>query len=76
MDVRQRVGQNLKRLRQETGWSQEEFAFECGIHRTYISGLERGVRNPTITVLDKIAKGLKVSPAVLLEDVPRARKTR
>jgi transcriptional regulator with XRE-family HTH domain len=76
MDVRQRVGQNLKRLRQETGWSQEEFAFECGIHRTYISGLERGVRNPTITVLDKIAKGLKVSPAVLLEEVPRARKAR
>lgn len=76
MDVRHRVGQNLKRLRQETGWSQEEFAFECGIHRTYISGLERGVRNPTITVLDKIAKGLKVSPAVLLEDVPRARKAR
>jgi transcriptional regulator with XRE-family HTH domain len=76
MDVRQRVGQNLRRLRLETGWSQEDFAFECGIHRTYISGLERGVRNPTITVLDKIAKALKISPAVLLEDVPRARKTR
>jgi transcriptional regulator with XRE-family HTH domain len=76
MDVRQRVGQNLRRLRLETGWSQEDFAFECGIHRTYISGLERGVRNPTIMVLDKIAKALKVPPAVLLEDVPRARKTR
>jgi transcriptional regulator with XRE-family HTH domain len=76
MDVRQRVGQNLKRLRRETGWSQEEFAFECGIHRTYISGLERGVRNPTITVLDKVAKALKVSPAVLLEDLPRQRKVR
>jgi hypothetical protein len=39
MDVRQRVGQNLKRLRQETSWSQEEFVLECGIHRTDISGL-------------------------------------
>ena len=74
--MRQRVGQNLRRLRLEKGQSQEDFAFECGIHRTYISGLERGVRNPTITVLDKIAKALKVSPAVLLEDVPRARKAR
>jgi transcriptional regulator with XRE-family HTH domain len=76
MDVRQRVGKNLKRLRHETGWSQEEFAFECGIHRTYISGLERGVRNPTILVLEKIAKSLGVPASVLLEDIPRARKTR
>jgi len=54
MDIRRRVGLNMKRLRQEKGWSQEEFAERCGLHRTYISGLERGVRNPTITVLEKI----------------------
>jgi transcriptional regulator with XRE-family HTH domain len=76
MDVRQRVGKNLKRLRHETGWSQEEFAFECGIHRTYISGLERGVRNPTILVLEKIAKSLGVPASILLEDIPRQRKAR
>jgi transcriptional regulator with XRE-family HTH domain len=59
MDIRRRVGLNMKRLRQEKGWSQEEFAERCGLHRTYISGLERGVRNPTITVLEKIAAALQ-----------------
>lgn len=74
MDVRLRVGKNLRRLRHEAGWSQEDFAFECGIHRTYVSGLERGIRNPTITVLEKIAKPLGVPASVLLEDVPKSRK--
>ncbi len=61
MDIRKTVGQNLARIRKEKGLSQEDLAFECGLHRTYISGIERGVRNPTIVVLDKIAKVLKVS---------------
>lgn len=43
------------------GWSQEELGAQCGIDRTYVSGVERGVRNPTVTVIAAIAAGLKVS---------------
>ncbi len=72
MDVRKRVGLNLKRFRQELGLSQEAFAFEAGLHRTYISGVERGVRNPTVLVLEEIALALGVPSARLLE-VPAAK---
>ena len=76
MDVRKRVGINLKRLRLNLGLSQEEFAFESGLHRTYISGVERGLRNPTVLVLEKIAAALKVPSAELLEEMPRRMKSR
>jgi transcriptional regulator with XRE-family HTH domain len=68
MDIRRTVAKNVKKVRQGRGWSQEELAFEAEIHRTYISGVERGIRNPTVTVLAKIAKALKVPPARLLDD--------
>jgi transcriptional regulator with XRE-family HTH domain len=63
----QRLARNLRRLRQKKGWSQEAFAFEAGLHRTYISDLERGARNPTITVVEKLAKALGVKPGALLD---------
>jgi transcriptional regulator with XRE-family HTH domain len=66
MDIRRRVGRNIKELREDRGWSQEELAFESGLHRTYISGVERGVRNPTVIVLDRIAIALGVGPDRLL----------
>ena len=53
--------------RQDRGWSQEAFAFEAKLHRTYISDLERGARNPTLTVVEKLATALKVIPSVLVE---------
>jgi transcriptional regulator with XRE-family HTH domain len=68
MEVRRRVGLNLRRFREERGLSQEEFAFDCGLHRTYISGVERGIRNPTVVVLEKIAAALKMPSARLLEE--------
>lgn len=66
-DVRQRLAKNLRKLRQAKGVSQEAFADEAGIHRTYISDLERGARNPTITVVDKIARALEVPIGKLLD---------
>lgn len=61
MDIRRKLGARVQRLRQDRGWSQEEFADRAGLHRTYVSGVERGVRNPTVTVLAKLALGLGVS---------------
>lgn len=72
MDVRRRLGLNLRKLRQEQGYSQESFADHCGLHRTYISGIERGVRNPTVVILDRIAKALKVSPGHLIDEAKTA----
>jgi transcriptional regulator with XRE-family HTH domain len=66
MDIRRILGRNLQRLRLDKGWSQEELAEETGLHRTYISGVERGVRNPTIAVLAKIAKALGVAADELI----------
>jgi transcriptional regulator with XRE-family HTH domain len=76
MEIRKIVGANVKRLRQEINLSQEAFADHCGLHRTYVSGVERGVRNPTIEVLAKIAKALRVPPSVLLEPPSRPSRLR
>lgn len=55
LDVRQRLAHNLRRLREAKGWSQEKFAFEANVHRTYVSDIERGARNPTIVVVERLA---------------------
>ena len=66
MNIRERLGFNLRRLRRAKGWSQEAFADEAGVHRTYVSDIERGARNPTITVVEKLAVPLGVTAADLL----------
>lgn len=66
MDIRQRLAVNIVRLRKEKGWSQEELADRAGLHRTYISAVERCVRNPTITVVAKIAEALGAQAGALL----------
>lgn len=55
MHVRQRLAANIRRLRLEQGWSQEDYADRAEIHRTYVSDIERGARNPTIEVVEKLA---------------------
>lgn len=65
-ELQKRLGQNVARLRKERGMSQETFADHAAIHRTYISDIERGARNPTIAVVAKIAEALGVEPADLL----------
>lgn len=67
MDIRRQVGVNVRQIRKARGWSQEELAFESGLDRTYISGVERGVRNPTVLVLHELAQALRIPAATLLE---------
>ena len=67
MDIRQRLGRNVRRLREEKGWSQEDYADRAGIHRTYVSDIERGKRNPTVTVVEKLAGPLGVASGTLLD---------
>lgn len=66
MDVKKRLGSNLRHLREAKKLSQEKFAFEAGIHRTYVSDIERGARNPTITVVERLAAALGVTVSDLL----------
>lgn len=60
MDIRIRVGQNIKRIRLAKGLSQEKLAETSGFHRTYVGSVERGERNVSLLSLDKIAKALNV----------------
>ena len=69
MDIRERFGRNVRVCRQNLGLSQEALAEQSGLHRTYISGLESGRRNPTITVVAQLAKALRVKASDLLEDI-------
>ena len=68
MDPRRVVGNNVRKARALLGISQEELAFRTGLHRTYISGVERGVRNPTVLVLWDLATALNVAASTLLEE--------
>ena len=59
----------LKELRHERGLSQEELAERCGLHDRYISFMERGLRQPTISTIFKLAEALNISPSALIEKV-------
>jgi transcriptional regulator with XRE-family HTH domain len=65
------VGRNVRRLRTDQGLSQETLAERSSLHRTYVGGIERGERNPTIRNLGAIAGALKVSLSELLAGVDR-----
>ena len=61
LDIRIRFGRAIRRIREELGINQEEAAERCGLHRTYYSGIERGVRNVSLVNIERIAHGLKAS---------------
>jgi len=67
--VEQTFGQILRLLRQERGLSQEELALESGYHRTYISQLERGLKNPSLLTIFQLAKVLDVKPSEIVERI-------
>lgn len=67
-DIRVAFGKRVREIRQARGMSQEELAFESGLHRTYISSVERGERNIAIINMHKIAKALGVDLRDLIPD--------
>ncbi len=67
MELREIFAANIKRMRKARGMSQEDLAFESGLHRTYISGIERGVRNVGLDNVGVLAKALGVDPSETLK---------
>lgn len=65
-DLQRIFGKNLRAYRRAKGLSQEAFAEQLGVHRTYMGGLERGERNLTLRSVEKIAARLNVEPLDLL----------
>ena len=59
--IKEKVGKRIKFLRNKMELSQEEFAFKCGLDRTYITSLERGKRNVSLINLEKIASSFNMS---------------
>ena len=64
-NIKKIFGARVRALRSEKGWSQEHFAFECGLHRTYIGAVERGERNVSLENIKKIADTFKIDIAEL-----------
>lgn len=68
MDIKKKFGKNLKRLRLEKGISQESLALSADLDRTYIPSIEKGERNVSITVVEKLANALNVSVSEFFKD--------
>lgn len=68
MDIKKKFGKKVKVLRIEKGWSQEKLALSAELDRTYIPSIEKGERNVSIIVIEKIAKAFKISVSELFKD--------
>ena len=67
--VAKALGKRIRSLRTSNGWSQERLATESGMHRTYIWGIERGTRNPSLRHLARLASALSITLQTLFKDV-------
>jgi transcriptional regulator with XRE-family HTH domain len=67
MDVVQLLGINVRHHRKLKGMSQERLALDAGMERSYVSDLERGMRNPSVRALGRLAVALEIEPKLLLE---------
>lgn len=65
--ILKKFGSRIRKIRESRGLSQEKLAFMAGFHRTYIGGIERGERNPTLLSVKKIADALKVELTSLFD---------
>lgn len=68
MDIKKKFGKNLKQLRLDKGISQESLALSADLDRTYIPSIEKGERNVSITVVEKLANALNVKISELFKD--------
>ncbi|MBI5077948.1 MAG: helix-turn-helix transcriptional regulator [Candidatus Yonathbacteria bacterium] len=64
--LNKKLGEQLRKIRLEKGMSQGDIAKKLGVHRSYVSGVERGIRNPTVKNLERLADALGVDPRNLL----------
>ena len=69
--LNQSIAQALIKYRRSSQLSQEELADLAGIHRTYVSQIERGLKMPTLAILFNIASALKVKPSDLVQEIER-----
>jgi transcriptional regulator with XRE-family HTH domain len=65
------LGEIISRRRQERNLSQEELAARAGIHRTYVSQIERGLKSPTLLILINLAQALDTKASVILSELER-----
>ncbi len=68
LSARELVARNIRELRQERGWSQDELAARAGLHRTYIGTIERAEQSITVDSMEKLAASLNVKVSRLLEE--------
>jgi transcriptional regulator with XRE-family HTH domain len=61
MNVKQKFGEKVKSVRKNLGWSQEKLALKSGLDRTYIPSIEKGERNVSIEVIEKIANAFEIN---------------
>lgn len=66
-------GEMLRKLREQRGLSQEQLAFETGIHRTFVSQLERGLKTPSLATLFKLAAALEIDASQMVQQLERWR---
>jgi transcriptional regulator with XRE-family HTH domain len=66
-----RFGDNVRKLREQREWTQEQLAEKSDLDQTFISGIERGTRNPTIITITKLSKALKTTVADLCEGIDK-----
>jgi transcriptional regulator with XRE-family HTH domain len=68
-ELQKKIGNRIRSLRSKRGWSQEEFADRCKIHRGHMGQIERGEKNLSIQTLVKVGKGLEMTVSTLLKGV-------
>jgi transcriptional regulator with XRE-family HTH domain len=67
-------GEGISRLRKKGGFSQEQLGFQAGLHRTYVSQIERGIKSPTLTVILRLTRALGYSAGRLVSQVEKKLK--